>query len=82
MCLFVTNRLHNLQNDPTEKINLAYKDEYIDIQEQMMAHVMMHDFNQSEPIWNSRSESPVLIDQTSSTPFKRDGPEEYVFWAN
>ena len=87
--------LFDLLHDPTEQINVIpvpnpnpnppptpVSDHYIETVLQFMRNLLHEeDMKQSpHPIWESRSESPILIDKISSDSVV-DG-DEYIYWPN
>lgn len=74
--------LFNLDEDPTEQHNLAYDPKYMEELTHMMGLATVEDFNQSEPIWDRRSETPIAIDHDSRYQLSDADHDEYIYWAN
>jgi uncharacterized sulfatase len=70
--------LYNLQQDPTEKNNLA------STQPERLGHMRAmldaHHAKMPPPLWDSFIELPVTIDKTLDQPY-REG-DEYTYWSN
>jgi uncharacterized sulfatase len=70
--------LFDLQNDPTERINLAAREP--ERVAQMRRALAAHDAEQMESAWPSLVEAAVSIDKTLADP---DAPDdEYIYWPN
>lgn len=70
--------LFNLDDDPTEQINLA--DQNSDKVAELQAVLAAHTAEQVEPMWPSALASPVWIDKTLAE--ERDASDEYIYWEN
>jgi len=70
--------LFNLDEDPTEQVNLADKRP----DKVQALKMLLADFNaqQAEPLWPANFEAPVAIDKTLDQPESAD--DEYVYWPN
>ncbi|MBU3917141.1 sulfatase [bacterium] len=70
--------LFNLNEDPTEKKNLA--DERPEKVAELKALLKAHNDEQAKPLWPSVFRAPIYIDKTLDQP---EAPgDEYIFWAN
>jgi arylsulfatase A-like enzyme len=70
--------LFNLQDDPTERQNLAANNPEKDKELfQLLASI---DAQQRKPLWPSLLEAPLAIDHPLGVPDRPD--DEYVYWAN
>ena len=70
--------LFDLENDPTEQINLA--DSRLDKLDELQALLDAHAANAREPLYPYLLESPIRIDKTVDQPISLD--DEYVWWPN
>jgi arylsulfatase A-like enzyme len=70
--------LFNLNEDPTEQINLS--DKRPDKVDALKALLAEHNAQQAKPLWPSVFEAPVSIDKTRDQPQAAD--DEYIYWAN
>jgi arylsulfatase A-like enzyme len=70
--------LHNLYDDPTEKMNLAETrpDKVIELRRELAAI----DAQQAKPLWPTLLEAPVRIDRPLGTPVGKD--DEFIYWSN
>ena len=70
--------LYNLNQDPTEKINLIESDiEKLNQLELILSNKL---YEQVKPIWQSLLDWPIFIDKTLDE--KVNKTDEYIFWAN
>lgn len=72
--------LYNLKNDPTEKVNLAYEQEYDSELREMLHLLNQENERQAESQWPSLSESPVIIDKIYGDAYVKG--DEYIYWPN
>jgi len=70
--------LFNLQDDPTEKVNLALSQPQK--LAQMKALLQTHHADMPQPLWPSFLEVPIYIDKTLDQP--RTPGDEYTYWSN
>ncbi|HEY8517248.1 MAG TPA: sulfatase-like hydrolase/transferase [Candidatus Binatia bacterium] len=70
--------LFDLENDPTEKTNLA--ETRPDVRDAMLAKLAQIDAEQAKPLWPSLLEGAIVIDRPLDTPAVPG--EEYVYWSN
>ncbi len=70
--------LFNLDEDPTEQVNLADKRP----DKVQALKMLLADFNaqQAEPLWPANLEGPISIDKTLDQPESLD--DEYIYWPN
>ena len=68
--------LFNLNEDPTEKNNLAKAN--LNKAAQLKALLAAHNAEQVEPLWPCQAEIPVFIDKPLDQPQSPD--DEYVYW--
>jgi len=70
--------LYNLNEDPTEQINLFKSDlEKLNELELILSNKLSE---QVKPIWPSLLDWPIFIDKTLDE--KVNNTDEYIFWAN
>ena len=73
-----TRWLFDLENDPTEQINLAEREpERVASLERLLAE---YNAEQAAPLWPSGTKSPINIDKTLLEPDAAG--DEYIYWAN
>ena len=70
--------LFNLNEDPTEQVNLA--DKRPDKVAALRALLAVHNAEQAEPLWPSNFEASIAIDKTLDQPESLD--DEYIYWQN
>jgi len=70
--------LFNLAIDPTEQVNLAYKEPTRVAA--MRAELNAHDRQMPKPLWPALIEDAIRIDEPLNAPWKPG--QEYVYWAN
>jgi uncharacterized sulfatase len=70
--------LFNLQDDPTERVNLALSQPQK--LAQMKALLQTHHADMPQPLWPSFLEVPIYIDKTLDQP--RTPGDEYTYWSN
>ena len=70
--------LFNLEDDPTEQINLVAENP--EVVARLMAKLDDHMAEQMAPAWPAQLESAIRIDKTPDQPFEEG--EEYIYWAN
>ncbi len=70
--------LFDLDNDPTEQVNLAATQS--GKLEELQALLDAHQASAREPLWSQTTDKPIAIDKTLA---EEVGPDdEYVYWAN
>ena len=72
--------MYDLKQDPYEKTNIAKAPEYSDVMKMMMGELQWVDAKQSTPLWESITETAVMIDKFYEHDEKED--DEYVYWPN
>jgi arylsulfatase A-like enzyme len=72
--------LFNLQEDPTERVNLATVSEHQSDLTRMLEMIHLINSSQCLPLWPALSESPVLIDKIATDAYEEG--DEYVYWPN
>lgn len=70
--------LFNLQEDPTEQINLA--DSQTAIREELNNLLDQHNAEQAQPMWPSVLDGPQLIDKHGGQAYEPG--DEYIYWPN
>jgi uncharacterized sulfatase len=70
--------LFNLNNDPTEQINLT--EQYPEKVKQLEAMLEEHNAEQADPLWPGIVHTPQRIDKTVQAEFSSD--DEYLYWQN
>jgi len=73
-----TTWLFNLEDDPTEQVNLAAQ--HPDRVRAMRDMLGRHNAEQQSPAWPSLLESPITIDRTLREPTQPG--DEFIYWAN
>eukprot|EP00602_Paraphysomonas_sp_CaronLab_P004987 CAMPEP_0185029082 /NCGR_PEP_ID=MMETSP1103-20130426/15177_1 /TAXON_ID=36769 /ORGANISM="Paraphysomonas bandaiensis, Strain Caron Lab Isolate" /LENGTH=467 /DNA_ID=CAMNT_0027563699 /DNA_START=295 /DNA_END=1698 /DNA_ORIENTATION=+ len=72
--------LYNLGEDEGEMLNLAYNANYSSTLEHMLAVLRAENAKQSEPLWPSLSETPILVDKFLTDRYQQG--DEYIYWPN
>ena len=70
--------LFNLNDDPTEQVNLALSQ--AGRTETLQALLDEHNAAQAEPAWPSVIEAPILVDKTGAGTYEEG--DEYIYWPN
>ena len=70
--------LFNLNEDPTERINLVSKNKAKLLELENL--LTQHNEEQAEPLWPSVIESPQLIDKHRGQEYQEG--DEYIYWPN
>lgn len=70
--------LFDLANDPTEQVDLAGARP--DKVEELVALLDAHNAEQSDPMWPSVLDSPMLVDKHGGQPYEEG--DEYIYWPN
>ena len=72
--------LFNLNEDPTERINLASSDlEKLSLLEGLLNE---HELEQAPSLWPSVLNAPILIDKPGNTGENYKKDDEYIYWPN
>ena len=72
--------LFNLNEDPTERINLASSDlEKLSLLEGLLNE---HELEQAPSLWPSVLNAPILIDKAGNTGENYKKDDEYIYWPN
>ena len=72
--------LFNLNEDPTERINLAYSElEKLSLLEELLNE---HESEQAPSLWPSVLNAPILIDKAGNTGENYKKGDEYIYWPN
>ena len=72
--------LFNLNEDPTERINLAYSElEKLSLLEELLNE---HESEQAPSLWPSVLNAPILIDKVGNTGENYKKGDEYIYWPN
>ena len=72
--------LFNLNEDPTERINLASSElEKLSLLEELLDQ---HESEQAPSLWPSVLNAPILIDKPGNTGENYKKDDEYIYWPN